>query len=162
MSLTVKSGVITIQNAQGQTKFTSTDRLVYQKKYMSGEITMDATVETVGVPFSPAGPNDFLVVAVNFSYIYTVQSYADVATSTTNKWLPANGTLMISVNPREVNQQAYCSTQTFGVALLNDTLYFKRTQYSSNGDLNYGNSDTFDEQRVPLSFQYIARLLSYL
>lgn len=161
MSLTVKSGIITIQNAAGQTKFTSSDRLVYQKVYQSGEITIDTNTETVSRPFSVAGPNDFLVVAVNFSYMQTVQSYADVATSTLNKWLPANGTLMVSINPREVSQQAWCSTQTFGVALIQDTLNFKRIQYGSKG-LYAGGNSTDDEPRVPITFQYVARLLSYL
>jgi hypothetical protein len=158
MSLTVKSGIITIQNAAGQTKFTSSDRLVYQKLYMSGEINMLPSVETVAVPFSVAGPNDFLVMAVNFSYMPTVQSYASVAASTINKWLPANGTLMVSINPREISQQAYCSTQTFGVALIQDTLYFKRTLYGSNGSINIEN----DEPPVQLTFQYVARMMSYL
>jgi hypothetical protein len=162
MSLTVKSGIITIQNAAGQTKFTSSDRLVYQKLYMSGQITIDTNTETASVPFSVAGPNDFLVIAVNFSYMQTIQSYADIASSTLNKWLPANGTLMVSINPRQVGNDAYCSTQTFGVGLIQDTLNFKRLQYGSKGLYGAGNSASDDEPRVPITFQYIARLLSYL
>lgn len=162
MSLTVKSGIITIQNALGQTKFTSSDRLVYQKLYMSGTIDLDSSIESYAVPFSVAGPNDFLTVAVNFSYIQTSASYADISSSTINKWLPANGTLMVNIYPRQEGNSAVCSTQTFGVALINDTLYFKRTQYSSYGAINYGNSNPTEPARIQLQFSYIARLFSYL
>lgn len=163
MSLTVKSGIITIQNAAGQTKFTSSDRLVYQKAYLSGQIDLDTNTDTVSVPFSQAGPNDFLVLAVNFYYMQTIQSYADIAASTLNKWLPANGTLMVSINPRQIGNDAWCSTQTFAANLIQDTLHFKRTQYSSKGLYAGGNSyDTNEEARAAIGFYYIARLLSYL
>lgn len=162
MSLTVKSGVVTIQNAVGETKFTSTDRLVYQKVLKNGEITIDQNTEDVAVPFSTAGPNDFLVVAVNFSYIQALQVYADVASSTCNKWLPANGTLMVSINPRQVGTEAWCSSQTFSVGLVQDTLHFKRLQYSSKGLYGIGNNDANDESRLIVTFKYSARLLSYL
>jgi hypothetical protein len=165
MSLTVKSGVITIQNATNQTKFTSSDRLVYQKLYKSGgPLTLLSAASSISVPFSPMGPNDFLVVAVNFSYIGTESpSYADIASSTINKWLPANGTIMVNIFPRQVGTEAYCSSQSFGVSLLEDTLYFKRTKYGSDGYINYPAATTSgDPNGVELTFTYIARLLSYL
>lgn len=170
MSLTVKSGVITIQNALGQTKFTSNDRLVYQKVYKSGQITINPGDSGVAVPFSTAGPNDFLTVAVNFSYIETSAAYADISSSTINKWLPANGTLMVNIYPRQSGTRAICSAQSFGVALIEDTLYFKRVKYSSDGYLDYPGASYWgidtgsdpDPVGVTLVFEYIARLFSYL
>ena len=165
MSLTVKSGVITIQNATNQTKFTSSDRLVYQKLYKSGgPIVLTAESGSIAIPFSAMGPNDFLVVAVNFSYIGTESpSYADIASSTINKWLPANGTIMVNIFPRQVGNTAYCSSQSFGVSLIEDTLFFKRTKYGSDGYINYPGGTTWgDPGGVELIFTYIARLLSYL
>jgi hypothetical protein len=165
MSLTVKSGIITIQNATNQTKFTSSDRLVYQKAYTSGgPIVLSSAASSIAIPFSPMGPNDFLVVAVNFSYIGTESpAYADIASSTINKWLPANGSIMVNIFPRQVGNDAYCSSQSFGVSLIEDTLFFKRTKYASDGYINYGGGlSNGDPNGVELIFTYIVRLLSYL
>jgi hypothetical protein len=125
MSIVVNSGAITIQNSAGQTKFTSDNKLLYQKTYQTGYVSL-SNGATNYVSFPRLTDKDFLVLSVK---IISASGQADFINTIINKEIPANGGVIVDFYGRAVYQQAAADTEILGIDAISGYLVFKTVRY---------------------------------
>ena len=149
MTLSVISNEIQIKNSTGSIKFTSNNKLVYQKYQLSGTITVAAS--KILVPFYSLTTNDFLVVNV---IVNSCTGNTNITSVLVNNLIPANGGIVVDFDGRNVDNAAAADTEVIGINIMNSNLVFKSTRYTNYGILTDGSIST--------NLTYYARILSYL
>jgi hypothetical protein len=149
MTLLVSGNNISIRNSAGTTKFTSDNKLVYQRYYQTGSVSCSAA--RVQVPFSYMGENEFLVLTLN---ITSATGQADLVNVIINKDIPANGGVIVDFYGRNVNNQAAADTEVLGVDNIDGNLMFKTIRYTNESIIGPGTTT--------VNLNYTARLWSYL
>jgi hypothetical protein len=149
MTLLVSTDTISIRNSAGTTKFTSNNKLVYQRYYQTGSVSCGAS--RVTVPFSYMGENEFLVLTIT---ITSATGQASLVSLIINKELPANGGVMVDFYGRNVGNQAAADTEILGVDNIDGNLMFKTIRYTNNSVIGPGTTT--------VNLNYTARLWSYL
>jgi hypothetical protein len=162
MTLNVTANEIQIKNAQGQTKFTSNNKLIWEKYYTTG---------TVFIPFSAANQGSYSInlddsrwasmggyLDKDFSLIsikITSSSGASQVTSgILNKEMPANGTIIVDFIGQALNQQAAATTQLLSIDLAESYLNFRVVKFDYNQNVQYGT--------INMTIEYKVRIWSYL
>jgi hypothetical protein len=149
MTLKVDANAISIRNSAGTTKFTSDNKLVYQRYYQTGSVSCGAS--RVTVPFSYMNENEFLVLTLT---ITSATGQADLVSLIINKELPANGGVMVDFYGRNVSNQAAADTEILGVDNIDGNLMFKTIRYTNDSVIKPGTTT--------VNLNYTARLWSYL
>jgi hypothetical protein len=149
MTLLVNSDTISIRNAAGAVKFTSNNKLVYQRYYQTGSVSCGAS--RVTVPFTYMGNNEFLVLTLK---ITSATGQADLVNVIINKEIPANGGVIVDFYGRNVNNQAGVDTEILGVDNIDGNLMFKTIRYTNDSVVGPGTTT--------VNLTYYARLWSYL
>ena len=149
MTLNVTANEIQIKNSFGQLKFTSNNKLVYQKTYQSGTIVVASGAVTV--PFQSLKTNDFLVMNIILS---SSTGNSLVTTALLNKVLPANGSLLVDFYGRNVNNTAAADSEWIGVDSIGDNLRFIATRSTR--------TDVFGPTVTSSTLRYVARIWSFL
>lgn len=149
MTLLVNANSISIRNSAGTTKFTSDNKLVYQRAYQTGAVTCGSSV--VYVPFTELLQNEFLVISIKIS---SGTGQSDLLNVILNKEIPANGGVMVDFFGRNVNNQAAADSEILGVDLFGNSLVFKTVRYT-----NYG---LVIDGTTTVNLNYYARIWSFL
>jgi hypothetical protein len=149
MTIKVDANAISIRNSAGVTKFTSDNRLVYQRYIQSGSVSCSAY--RVQVPFSYIGENEFVVLTIT---ITSATGQADLVSLLINKELPANGGVIVDFYGRNVSNQAGVDTEILGVDNIDGNLMFKT--------IRYHNDSTIGPGTTTVNLNYTARIWSYL
>jgi hypothetical protein len=149
MTLLVSANTISIRNSAGTTKFTSDNKLVYQRYYQSGSVSCGAT--KVQIPFSYMSDNEFLVLTIT---ITSATGQADLINVILNKEIPANGGVMVDFYGRNVSNQAAADTEILGVDNIDGNLMFKTIRYQNDSVIGPGTTT--------VNLNYTARIWSYL
>ena len=149
MTLNVTATEINIKNSLGAIKFTSNNKLVYQRYYQIGYVSCAAT--SVWVPFFKLETQDFLV--INIKILSGTGNESHIA-AISNKILPANGPILVDFYGRNVNNQAAADSELLGVDSLNDSLVFKTYRLTNENVLGPGTTT--------VDLMYYARVWSYL
>ncbi len=149
MTLLVSGTTISIRNSVGTTKFTSDNKLVYQRVYQTGSVSCGAT--SVWVPFQKLSENDFLITTLK---ITSATGQADFINTIINKEIPANGGVIVDFYGRNVNNQAAADTEVLGIDTIDGNLVFKTIRYANTGYITGGTTT--------VNLTYYARIWSYL
>jgi len=149
MTLLISADTISIRNSAGTTKFTSDNKLVYQRYYQTGSVSCGAS--RVQVPFSYMTDKEFLVLTIN---ITSATGQADLINVIINKEIPANGGVMVDFYGRNVSNQAAADTEILGVDNIDGNLMFKTIRYQNDSIVGPGTTT--------VNLNYTARLWSYL
>jgi hypothetical protein len=149
MTLLANANTISIRNSAGTTKFTSDNKLVYQRYYQSGSVSCGAT--KVQIPFSYMSDNEFLVLTIT---ITSATGQADLINVILNKEIPANGGVMVDFYGRNVSNQAAADTEILGVDNIDGNLMFKTIRYQNDSVIGPGTTT--------VNLNYTARIWSYL
>jgi hypothetical protein len=150
MSILVNTGSIVIQNSAGQTKFTSDNKLLYQKTYQTGYVGLSNGATSI-VPFPKLTDKDFLVLSVK---IVSASGQADFINTIVNKEIPANGGVIVDFYGRAVYQQAAADTEILGIDSIADFLAFKTVRYDYQQWVYPGTTS--------VGLYYYARIWSFL
>lgn len=149
MTINIASNVISIRNSAGTTKFTSDNKLAYQKYYQIGYIKVDGNVKFV--PFTKLEDKDFLVINIK---ILSGTGQADLMATLANKIIPANGPIMVDFYARNVSNQPAADSELMGVDSIGSNLVFKTYRLTNDG--------TFTNGSATVDVLYYARVWSYL
>lgn len=150
MTLNVTPSEIQIKNSLGQVKFTSDNKLVWQRKAIqTGSLTISGS--KVSVPFTTLTDKEFLVISV---IITACNGVVDGVTSLINKELPANGSIMIDFSGRAVSNSPAADSEHLAVDLIQNDLVFKTIRFNYDGTMVNGTRTT--------TLTYKARVWSYL
>lgn len=149
MTLSVTSSEIQIKNSSGNIKFTSNNKLVYEKYQISG--TVSITGSKIIVPFQALNNGDFLVVNI---IINSCTGDTNITSVLINNLIPANGGIVVDFYGRDVDSSAAADTEILSIDILNSNLVFKSNRYTNYGILTDGT--------VTTNLTYYARILSYL
>lgn len=149
MTLLIDGSTISIRNSAGTTKFTSDNKLVYQRYYQTGSVSCGAA--RVQIPFSYMTENEFLVLTIT---ITSATGQPDLVNVFINKEIPANGGVIVDFYGRNVSNQAAADTEILGVDNIDGNLMFKTIRYSNNSIVGPGTTT--------VNLNYTARLWSYL
>ena len=149
MSLKVTSDKIIIQKADGATKFTSDNKLIYAKASISGSVTVSNA--TVKVPFTRLGIKDFVVITIT---IDSSTGNVNGNTGIAGKKLPANGSILIHVYGRADGNAGICDIEYLGINVCGDSLVFNTLAFNYQGIMTKGQKST--------TLSYNAIIYSYL
>jgi hypothetical protein len=162
MSIVVDNTSIKIQNAAGQIKFTSDDKLVYLKAQQIGTINFYGSAINYKYPFSNSVSNAFTYISIKFNSCTGNALAAELI----GKWIPANGSIITNIKAygAGASGQPGVETSVLGLAVSsNNTLVFM--QYASrfdNSTPGAGSSYGVGTTAISGSFTYDARVYSYL
>ena len=149
MTLQVSGSTISIKNGAGITKFTSDNKLVYQRFYQTGDVSCGTN--SIWIPFTKYGTNEFLVLTVK---ITSATGQADFINTIINREIPANGGVIVDFYGRNVSNQAAADTEILGVDAIDGSLVFKTIRHTNYGDVKAGTTT--------VNLTYYARIWSYL
>jgi hypothetical protein len=149
MTLNVNPNEIQIKNSLGQVKFTSNNKLVYQRAYQTGTVSLAGTA--IEVPFQKLATNDFLVINI---LLTSSTGNSSVTAGLLNKLLPANGSLVVDFYGRNVNNTAAADTEWIGVDSVGEKLRFVSTRSTRTNVIGPTVTNT--------SIRYVARIWSFL
>jgi hypothetical protein len=150
MSLLINTSGIVIQNSAGQTKFTSNEKLLYQKAVAYGSVSIGPY--NVFVPLNTRlVPTDILILTVNIS---SASGQTDFTNTIIGKDMPANGGIIVDFHGRNVSNQAAVDSEVLGIDLVNLALAFKTVRYTNLGAITNGTTT--------VNLSYYARIWSYL
>lgn len=150
MTLNVTASEVQIKNSLGQVKFTSANKLVWQRKpVQTGSFTI--TGNAVAIPFTSLSDKEFLIISIT---ITACNGVVDGVTSLLNKELPANGSIMIDFNGRAVGNDPAADSEHLAVDLIGSDLIFKTVRFNYDGSMTNGTRTT--------TLTYKARVWSYL
>jgi len=147
MSLKITSSLIEIQNAAGQVKFTSNNKLVFPRAYKTGTVTIANNI--VSVPFETLGSTEFLQLTFKL-----ISCNGSVGGGILNVEIPANGSVITDFSGRAVNNTAAADTEYIGAFLIGNQLVFKTLR------INYNQAVVASTITTQLIYQ--ARIYSYL
>ena len=160
MTLNVTGNEIQIKNAVGQTKFTSNNKLIWEKYYQAGVATLNPDNctnysipinETQWASINGFQANDFALINLK---ILSSTGNTTLTTSLVNKEMPANGTLIVDFVTQLVGEYPAASIQMLSVELAQTSLNFRVVKYDYNQTLLPGN--------ISMTIEYKMRLWSYL
>jgi hypothetical protein len=162
MTLNVTANEIQIKNAQGQTKFTSNNKLIWEKYYTTGSIYIPFSAANQGAysinldsdqwaSMGGYGTNDFALITIK---ITSSNGASQVTSGLLNKDIPANGTIIVDFIGQALNQQAAGTTQLLCVDLAESFLNFRVVKFDYNQNIQYGT--------INMTIQYKVRIWSYL
>lgn len=150
MTILINPSGISIRNSAGAVKFTSDNKLLYQKSYQSGYVSC-SNGSTIYEPFQRLTGQDFLVLTVK---IVSASGQADFINTIVNKEIPANGGVIVDFYGRAEEQKAAADTEILGVDAINGYLVFKTVRYTSKSLITPGTTT--------VNLNYYARIWSYL
>jgi hypothetical protein len=149
MSLLINTSGIVIQNSAGQTKFTSNDKLLYQKAYQTGDTVVGAYARWI--TFQKLSAQDFLILTVK---ITSATGQADFINTIIGKEMPANGGIIVDFHGRNVSNQAAVDSEILGIDTIQGYLVFKKLRYTNYGEMIDGTTTVY--------LTYYARIWSFL
>lgn len=149
MTLNVTASEINIKNSAGTVKFTSANKLVYQRYYQIGFVSCGAS--SVWVPFYTLQDQEFLVINIK---ILSGTGQPDLITNISNKIFPANGPILVDFYGRNVDNQAAADSELLGVDAVENSLVFKSYRLDNRNTLSAGTTT--------VDLMYYARVWSYL
>lgn len=149
MTLNVTSSEIQIKNSAGVVKFTSANKLVYQKYYQTGSITVGSGA--LWVPFTSVGSNDFLAMTIN---ITSGTGQTNLISPMLGLEQPANGSILVDFYGRNVSNQAAADSEHLGVDVIGSYLVFKTVRFTNTGVMGDGTTSN--------NITYKARIMSFL
>lgn len=150
MTLNVTSSEIQIKNSLGNIKFTSNDRLMYQKYSKTGSLTVSSA--TVKIPYYPILNNkDFLIMNI---VVTSCTGSTAITSSLINNLMPANGGIIVDFYGRNVSNYAAADTEILSIGLLGSDIVFKSNRFDYANQILAGTITT--------SLTYYARTISYL
>lgn len=158
MTLSVDNTSISIKNSAGQIKFTSNDKLVYQKYQQIGSFSFSGTsLTTIQFPFYPVVANDFLYLTLKFNSCTGNALGAELI----GRWIPANGSIVTNFRAYGAGAggQPGVETSIFGGAASKNSIIF--CQYRSAVGPNSGDTG-IKPTGVSGNVSYDARIYSYL
>jgi hypothetical protein len=147
MSLKITASEVQIQNAQGDVKFTSSNKLVFPRAYKTGTVTIYNN--TVYEPFETLGINEFLQLTFKL-----ISCTGNVGSGILNVEIPANGSVITEFYGRAVNNAAAADTEYIGALLVGNQLVFKTLRIDYNQNIV--------ASTVSTQLTYQARIYSYL
>jgi hypothetical protein len=147
MTLKVDATSIKINNNSGVLKFSSNDKLVYLKNFITGTIDVGAAVVTV--PFVSMGSNDFLYLTIKFN-----ASNGNTVSELLGKYVPANGSIVTNFYGRGVNNTPAADTDLLCADIAGSDLRF--TGYKIDYNV------TLQATTVTSNLTYRAGIYSYL
>jgi len=149
MTLNVTPSEIQIKNSLGQIKFTSANKLVWQRlPLQTGSVTV--TGSPLLVPFTYLNQNEFLVISV---MITSCNGVVDGVSNLLNKELPANGSILIDFNGYIRTGYPAAESEHLCVASVGNWLEFKTVRFDPFGNMTDGTRTT--------TLTYKARVWSY-
>lgn len=149
MTLSVSGSTISIKNSAGTTKFTSENKLAYQRYYQTGSLSVAAA--SVWVPFTKLQEKEFLITTIK---ITSATGQADLVNVLINREIPANGGVMVDFYGRNVNNQAGVDTEILGIDAIQTSLVFKTYRINNYSNLTAGTTT--------VNLTYYARVWGYL
>jgi hypothetical protein len=149
MSLKISQNQILVQRADGSVKFTSDNKLIYQKFFKSATITVASA--TVKESFQAMGEKDFLIISVN---IVSSNGNVNGNTGIVGKAIPANGSLLIDVYGRAEGNSGACDIEYLGINVCGSDLVFNTIRFNADGVMSKGQKTT--------QLTYTAAIFSYL
>jgi len=149
MTLSINASTISIKNSAGITKFTSDNKLVYQRYEQTGSVSCGAT--RVQIPFIYMQDNEFLVLTLK---ITSATGQSDLIATLVNKEIPASGGVIVDFDGRNVDNQAAADTEILGVDNIDGNLMFKTIRYTNRGIVKAGTTT--------INLTYYARIWSFL
>jgi hypothetical protein len=160
MTLNVTGNQISIKNTAGQTKFTSENKLIWEKYYQTGVVSLttsncsDYSVpvnETQWASVKGFQLNDFALINLK---ILSSTGNTVLTTSLVNKELPANGTIVVDFTASLVGEYPAANIQMLSVELSQTTLNFRVIRFDYTQTMLPGN--------IAMTIEYKMRLWSYL
>jgi len=149
MTLNVTPTLIQVKNAAGAVKFTSDNKLIYQKYSQTGTLNINGA--TSYAAFQTLGAKDFLVLNLK---INSATGEAGIISPLIGKTIPANGSTIIDFYGRNVDNAASVDTEMLCVDLILNALWFKTVRFNNYGVMSAGTTS--------LNVTYTARILTYL
>lgn len=147
MTLNISTELIQVNNAAGQLKFSSDNKLIYQRYSQTG--TINVTGIGVNIPFTALKDNEFLVLTIKIN-----SSTGSAVAGLIGKEVSANGSTPIDYYARTINGLTAIDSEVFGVEVIRDYLAFSTLRYNYLGIMSPGTTTT--------NLTYKARVLSYL
>ncbi len=162
MTLNVSATEILIKNATGQTKFTSNNKLIWEKYYRTGEIFVpfnkyNSAEYSVGLDstlwasINGYQDNDFALITL---IIRSSTGTPEVTNGIINKEIPANGSIIVDFKGFPENNVAAGFCQVLCVDVAESFLNFRVVAFDQGQNRGYGNID--------LTIEYKLRIWSYL
>ena len=166
MSLNVTGSEIQIKNSAGQTKFTSNNKLIWEKYYRTGSHFIQTTgaggvgsqgfssLDLRDATWNAMGgmrENDFALINIK---ILSSTGAAAVTGGLINKEMPANGSIIVNFIGQNVSQQPAATTEILCVDLTESFLNFRVVRFDYNQNWTYGSLD--------MTMSYKVRIWSYL
>ena len=148
MTVNVTATKIEVKNSSGTVKFTSDNKLIYQRRLQTG--TLALTGATSYVTFDSLGPKDFLVLHLK---INSATGQTEIISPLIGKSIPANGSTIIDFYGRNEGGAAGVDTEMLCVDLISNVLWFKTVRFNNRGIMTAGTTS--------LNVTYTARILSY-
>lgn len=148
MSLEITASEIRIQNALGNIKFTSNNKLVYPKHVKTGTLTLGGS--TVTVPFQAMSSSEFLMISFKIN-----SCSGNVGAALVGTEIPANGSIITNFYGRAVNNTPAADTDYMGVLLIGSDLVFKAVKAPYN-------TSSLVASDVSTNLTYRATIFSYL
>ena len=149
MTLSVSGSTISIKNSAGTTKFTSENKLAYQRYYQTGSLSLSTSA--IWVPFTKLQEKEFLITTIK---ITSATGQADLVDVLINREIPANGGVMVDFYGRNVENQAGVDTEILGIDAIEDSLVFKTYRINNRSALTAGTTT--------VNLTYYARIWGYL
>lgn len=147
MTINITASEIQVKNRFGQTKFTSSNKLVYLKRQQTN--TLNISTGDIYESFYSIGVNEFLVLT------YTINSCTgNVGAALIGKEIPANGSVIVDFNLRRVGNEGLADTDYIATALVGSNLVFKARK------MNY--NYYFTNSSIITNLTYKAKIYSYL
>lgn len=134
MSLDTRNNIITIRNPNGTVKFTSNNKLIYRRFSSSGTVTVQSA--TIKLPFYELTNNDFTLISFR---VTSTDGNVNNTASLTNRFVPANGSVIIDVNGRsDGGSSALCDMEYIGANICGDALVFNSLRFDYLGTMTRG------------------------
>lgn len=137
MSLKITSDKIIIENANGTTKFTSDNKLIYTKYLAFGSVTVSNL--TIKRPFVQLANTDFAVINAR---ILGSTGNVNGNTAVVGRTFPANGSLLVHVYGRAEGTSGACDIEYLGINVCGNQLVFNSLLFDLNGFMYKGQKST--------------------
>ena len=100
MSLVITPSLITIQNSDNTTKFTSNDKLIFKIREKTGTINVSGT--DAFVEYYPITSKQFVILNIRIN-----STNGNSLTPVLGKWIPANGSIIMNLYARAIDDPGW-------------------------------------------------------
>jgi hypothetical protein len=152
MTLNVTSGEIQIKNASGQVKFNANNKLIWQKLYQTGTVTITGGKTIVSVANNPngMGANEFSLISVTMT---SATGDSRLVNTFLNKEIKADGSFIVDFYGRNSSNNAAADTEQLSIAYIGTNLIFNKIRFYDDGQ--------FFDGTTTITLNYKLRVWSY-